>query len=238
VEPQDPEEPIAELERQLSEAKVAASRRQSRAGGGFAEAAWLNHVASQPGSSVPSYGGQLSAAPRKVPLLVCICALHGRDSADHRVDHAARGTPAGGDSRPARGLRFPVPRRKDPDGIAQVGPGCDCHPGRDHVAGTVLRWHHLLKRRSVGGSRVGGDAAGVERPEDEDPDSGTCSTATRATSSWAAANTSMASSWPINEIRRARCVSPPSSATSTVMTPATGPAGSDRVCRSGWPAGW
>jgi hypothetical protein len=67
--PQDPEQRVAELERQLAEARATALFEDLRAGGGpGGYSAWLNPGARQPVSSAGEYGVPLASAPRKVPL--------------------------------------------------------------------------------------------------------------------------------------------------------------------------
>jgi hypothetical protein len=69
VNPQDPEQRVAELEQQLAAAKATALFDQLRAGGGLGDySAWLNPGGRQPVSSAGEYGAPLAPAPRRVPL--------------------------------------------------------------------------------------------------------------------------------------------------------------------------
>jgi hypothetical protein len=65
VDPMDPEQRVAELERQLREAKAVAWRAQSRGGTGVPLA---NYIAQESYSPSASYGTALATAPRRVPI--------------------------------------------------------------------------------------------------------------------------------------------------------------------------
>lgn len=64
VESRDPEERVAELERQLAEARASVRRDES----GSTEISYLNNLAGQGYSSSPPYEAALAAAPRRVPF--------------------------------------------------------------------------------------------------------------------------------------------------------------------------
>ena len=74
--PQDPEQRVAELERQLAEAKATALFDELRAGGGLGGySSWLNPGARQPVSSGGEYDAPLAPAPRRVPKRFLLAEL-------------------------------------------------------------------------------------------------------------------------------------------------------------------